>query len=545
MEEAPRQLTPPPIQAPTAKEKKYDRQLRLWAAAGQRALEESHVLLIIGEEGGPGGVKGSNSSVAGAETLKNLVLPGIGSFTIADSATVTEEDLGINFFLESESLDKSRAEEMTRLLQELNPDVTGHSIKEPSQIWIPRDESLRPFNLIISCGNFSSDIIQRLSNYAFTSSIPSMYIQSIGFYSSFSVQIPSEFPVVDTHPDPETIQDLRLLKPWPELEAEVDAVGDMKAMEAHDHEHIAYILILLHYLRQWREEHEGLNPETFKTKTEFREMVRSGARTSNSAGGEENFDEAVAAVLKAVSPPSRGSGCREMLDMSHCKHPNKNSASFWLIANAIRTFYDNHKVLPLPGTLPDMKARSSDYIRLQNVYKSKARADAAEVTASVRKLENSLHRSIETPQAEIEQFCKNAAHVQVLSNPEPTPLPIVRLMSLPTHKSNLVVASIKSAMGLDFEDVLKVFVALNSDHLPAASALIDEDDEESDTKLEALEHSIEEVRRARQGELHNISSVTGGMVAQEAIKLITRQYVPVDGTVVWDGIRGKVGVFKI
>jgi amyloid beta precursor protein binding protein 1 len=118
--------TPPPIQAPTAKEKKYDRQLRLWAASGQRALEESHVLLVVPDQG----YEGSGSSVAGVETLKNLVLPGIGSFTIADSATVTDADLGINFFLEEDSLGKSRAKECVRLLEELNPDVKGHVVTQ-------------------------------------------------------------------------------------------------------------------------------------------------------------------------------------------------------------------------------------------------------------------------------------------------------------------------------------------------------------------------------------------------------------------------------
>ena len=44
---------------------RYDRQLRLWAASGQTALEESHILLI---NSGPG--------VVGVEALKNLVLPG-------------------------------------------------------------------------------------------------------------------------------------------------------------------------------------------------------------------------------------------------------------------------------------------------------------------------------------------------------------------------------------------------------------------------------------------------------------------------------------
>ncbi len=121
------EATPPPIQAPTAKEKKYDRQLRLWAASGQRALEEAHILLIIG--GDPtDSQSGSNSSVTGVETLKNLVLPGIGNFSIADCATVTEADLGVNFFLEAESLGKSRAQETVKLLQELNPDVSGRAV---------------------------------------------------------------------------------------------------------------------------------------------------------------------------------------------------------------------------------------------------------------------------------------------------------------------------------------------------------------------------------------------------------------------------------
>ena len=58
-------VTPPPLQGPTSKERKYDRQLRLWAANGQAALEEANVLLL---NSGPG--------VVGVETLKNLVLPG-------------------------------------------------------------------------------------------------------------------------------------------------------------------------------------------------------------------------------------------------------------------------------------------------------------------------------------------------------------------------------------------------------------------------------------------------------------------------------------
>ena len=111
--------TPPPLHGPTAKEKKYDRQLRLWAAAGQQALEEAHVLLLNGGAG-----------VVGIETLKNLVLPGVGNFTIVDERMVQEEDLGVNFFLEESSLGRSRAEECCKFLQELNPEVKGYAVQE-------------------------------------------------------------------------------------------------------------------------------------------------------------------------------------------------------------------------------------------------------------------------------------------------------------------------------------------------------------------------------------------------------------------------------
>ena len=50
---------------PTAKERKYDRQLRLWAASGQAALESANVLLV-----------NTSTGTVGVETLKNLVLPG-------------------------------------------------------------------------------------------------------------------------------------------------------------------------------------------------------------------------------------------------------------------------------------------------------------------------------------------------------------------------------------------------------------------------------------------------------------------------------------
>jgi amyloid beta precursor protein binding protein 1 len=64
----------------TDKTIKYDRQLRLWQDWGQRDLENSRICLI-------------NANATGTETLKNVVLPGCGFFTIIDDCLITDDDL--------------------------------------------------------------------------------------------------------------------------------------------------------------------------------------------------------------------------------------------------------------------------------------------------------------------------------------------------------------------------------------------------------------------------------------------------------------------
>jgi amyloid beta precursor protein binding protein 1 len=57
-----------------------------------------------------------------------------------------------------------------------------------------------------------------------------------------------------------------------------------------------------------------------------------------------------------------------------------------------------------------MKAQSTVYVRLQNIYKAKARQDAAEVLQTVR----SHASGKDIPAAEVEIFCKNAAFIKLI-----------------------------------------------------------------------------------------------------------------------------------
>lgn len=141
--------------------------------------------------------------------------------------------------------------------------------------------------------------------------IPYITVHSTGFYSYFRVHFPGNFPIVDTHPDETATTDLRLLSPWPELsEFAAKSTRDLEQLNDHEHGHVPYICLLLHYLAKWKKENSSY-PTTYKEKTAFRSMVAAGAR---SAGGEENYDEAVAAVLKTLLPPTLSSSVRAIFD---------------------------------------------------------------------------------------------------------------------------------------------------------------------------------------------------------------------------------------
>ena len=372
----------------------------------------------------------------------------------------------------------------------------------------------------------------------------------MGFYAAFSLQLPSDFPIVDTHPDPDSIQDLRLLAPWPELSAYVaSSIGpDITSIDDLDHGHIPYVLLLLYYLDEWRKTKDTF-PSTFKEKTAFRELVRSGARTSNPEGGEENYDEAAAAVLKTMTAPTIGSGCKEMLEMADRMTVDEDMTNFWLIAKALQIFYLSNHVLPLPGSLPDMKAKSADYVELQNIYKAKARRDVADVTRDVRRLERDIHRHV--PDAEIEAFCKNASHVKVVHGTA-SPEILGRLdasIDLEGQKSASWALEQLSKCQDDLESLLPLWVALQLSRArtshPETGASSRPKEWEAVAAHPSVSPHLAEIARAAGGELHNISSIAGGMVAQEAIKVITRQYVPVDNTCVFDGVLGKVWVGKL
>lgn len=252
-------------------------------------------------------------------------MPGIGRFTIVDDAVVSDVDLGVNFFLDESCLGLPRAECCAERLLELNPDVEGD--------WYPKSKprlaaassgskkvclagaDQAPVDLSSILGRSSAftvilytlpireEDLALIEAYAKAHSTPVVSIHSAGFFSYFQVSLPDVLPIVDTHPDDTATMDLRLVNPWKELaDFCASLTKDIDNLDSHDHGHLPFVAILAHYLDVWKQEH-GRPPSTYPEKVAFRKMVSEGMRRDNPEGGEENFEEATAAVLKAISMP--------------------------------------------------------------------------------------------------------------------------------------------------------------------------------------------------------------------------------------------------
>ncbi|KAF4971946.1 hypothetical protein FZEAL_9716 [Fusarium zealandicum] len=521
--------TPPALHGPSEKERKYDRQLRLWAASGQAALESANILLV-----------NSGAGTVGVETLKNLVLPGIGRFTIADQAVVGHQDLGVNFFVDESWLDRPRAEACTNFLLELNPEVQGE--------WYPKSKndsfSLQEllgnsptFTMILYALPLPQDQVQLIHEYARQNKTPTIAVHSVGYYSYFKTALPGTFPIVDTHPDEAATTDLRLLAPWSELtEFARNMTQDIENLENHEHGHLPLVVVLLHYLEKWQQTHDGAYPTSYADKTAFRKTVSEAMRTNNPEGGEENFEEAVAAVMKHVVVPSVPSSLQQVFDYVH-QDTDETKSGFWIIAEAVKQFLSKQGRLPVPGGLPDMKAQSSVYIKLQNIYKERARQDVSQVLETVR----SVSGGEDIEPAQVELFCKNARFIKLINGLEDKSVKLDQVI-----EQQLANDEIAAIAGPEMPlSLVPIYLALSAiSHVTTASAdeimaFVGQNAPQA-ANNERYQKTAEEVERAAGGELHNISAVTGGMVAQEMIKIITKQYVPIDNTCIFDGIDSRL-----
>ncbi|XP_012515914.1 PREDICTED: NEDD8-activating enzyme E1 regulatory subunit [Propithecus coquereli] len=453
------------------KEQKYDRQLRLWGDHGQEALESAHVCLI-------------NATATGTEILKNLVLPGIGSFTIIDGNQVSGEDAGNNFFLHRSSIGKNRAQAAMEFLQELNNDVSGSFVEESPENLLDNDPS---------------------------------------FFCRFTVVVATQLP-------------------------------------ERDHSHTPWIVIVAKYLAQWYSETNGRIPKTYKEKEDFRDLIRQGIlKNENGAPeDEENFEEAIKNVNTALNITQIPSSIEDIFNDDCCINITKQTPSFWILARALKEFVakEGQGNLPVRGTIPDMIADSSKYIKLQNVYREKAKKDAAAVGNHVAKLLQSIGQAPESiSEKELKLLCSNSAFLRVVRCRS-----LAEEYGLDTVNKDEIISSMDNP---DNEIVLYLMLrAVDRFHkqhgrYPGVSNYQVEDDigklkscltgflQEYGLSVMVKDDYVHEFCRYGAAEPHTIAAFLGGAAAQEVIKIITKQFVIFNNTYIYSGMSQTSATFQL
>ncbi|CAG9100683.1 unnamed protein product [Plutella xylostella] len=524
----------------TEKNKQYDRQLRLWGDHGQSALEKSHICLI-------------NANALGTEILKSIVLPGIGAVTIVDEHIVSEEDIGSNFFLETTSIGLNRGSETLRLLLELNSAVQGHAVQEPTdQILKENPDFFKSFSVVVATA-LSEKIIQDLSEHLWENNVPFILCRSVGFLGSFRIQV-REHAVIETHPDNEQ-PDLRLDVPFPAL-AKYLADIDIDAVDLKDHGHIPWIVILYKAVQKWQQVNANRWPMSRKEKNEVKEIISGFIRKDENDVpiSEENFEEALRAVNTGLVPTFLPVKIQDLIYSSAAINLNSESSPFWIMCSALRGFVEaeGKGKLPVRGVLPDMTASTEHYVKLQNMYRNQAAMDAEAVYRKVQQIVTQLHRD-SISEAEVKLFCRHAHDLHLIKGSS-----IAQEYQLNSPTATYI------AKHLEEPDVMMVHYILlraserfQSEHCRAPGDWEPEGDiAQLKTCVSKLlsdiscspfpkDDHIHEMCRYGGAEIHSVSAFLGGCVAHEAIKLVTKQYKPVNNTFIYDGASTNTATFTL
>jgi NEDD8-activating enzyme E1 regulatory subunit len=162
-----------------------------------------------------------------------------------------------------------------------------------------------------------------------------------------------------------------------------------------------------------------------KDRNKIKELILNQKRNLD----EENFDEAIAVSFRACKRTEIPIDIQDLFQDPKTQNLVSESSKFWILVRCVKDFVEDKEsgngMLPLIGTLPDMKADSNRYIALQNwssgsfstngSYRRKFKDDFENVAGRVKKVLLELGRSEnEISRDEIQTFCKHAGYLKVI-----------------------------------------------------------------------------------------------------------------------------------
>ncbi|XP_042521116.1 NEDD8-activating enzyme E1 regulatory subunit AXR1-like [Macadamia integrifolia] len=511
---------------------KYDRQLRIWGEQGQAALENASICLL-------------NCGPTGSETLKNLVLGGIGSITVIDGSKVEASDLGNNFMVDESTIGQSRAKCVCAFLQELNDSVKAKFVEESPEALIETNPSFfSQFTLVVATQLVETSML-KLDRICRQANVMLIFARSYGLTGLVRISL-KEHNVIESKPD-HFLDDLRLNHPWPELKRFAETI-DLNVTDPVVHKHIPYVVILVKMAEEWASKHGGCLPSNREEKKEFKDLLKARMIALD----EDNYKEAIEAAFKVSTPRGFSSNLRQIIDDTAAE-VDSTSSDFWVMVAALKEFIANEGdgEAPLEGSIPDMTSLTEYYVNLQKIYQAKAEADFLAIEQRVRNILKRIGRDTDViSKTIIKSFCKNARKLTVcryrlIENEFYSPI-------LPELQKYLTDEDYSVAVGLYILLRAADRFATNYNRFPG---MFDGEIDEDISRLKTIavgilgdlgcngstltEDLINEMCRFGAAELHAVAAFIGGIASQEAIKLITKQFVPMSGTFIFNGIDHK------
>jgi len=545
-------------------ERKYDRQMRLWGGHGQKNIEESHICVL-------------GSGATASESLKNLVLPNIGEFTIVDDAVVSASDLGNNFFVTQDAVGKSRAEVVKENMLEMNNTVKGHHEATAVSSLLTQEKLsfFDKFNVVIATQMYGADV-ETLAAYLQSKNIPLIVARTNGLLGSVRLVVP-EICIVESHPDDKR-DDLYIypeqLETFPELKEFINSYDlrmDVTLDESDEAKKIKDVLVnipapvitsqrLATYVKEF-----GKLPQSYKEKEEFKKWLCDGRSDMT------NWEQATTFAPIAYATPRRGIDFDVVMKDDAGTNLKDDCDNFWVMVRGLKDFMekDSSGFLPVTTAIPDFEADSKSYIKLKGIYKARAQRDAELVKGYIKQRLESLGRPKDAIHpAAIERFVKNCRNLH-----------IERMKSLNDEYWSPDIDEIHEAFdefdmgmlsggdntGPEKPKLVNWYFAFRTldefmkkeKRLPGSdNASIDSDKE----KLKACQKELfekikldrddfdarclDEMVRFGGSEPHTIGAFLGGVVSQAVLKIVLRQYYPFNHTLIYDGIFCKAKTFK-
>lgn len=208
--------------------------------------------------------------------------------------------------------------------------------------------------------------------------------------------------------------------------------------------------------------------------------------------------------------------------------------------------------LPVSGVIPDMTANTANYINLQNIYRAQAISDSDIVYRHAQQLLKQLNLPSEMiTESDTRLFCREVGTISVLRGTK------IADEYEKCHKSQSITCELEMPNSLMGHYVaLRAMDRFQSEHgcdpgechveadtariKTIATKLLNEWGVNA-TLSDELTH---ELCRYGGAEIHSVSAFMGGCVAQELVKLLTKQYRPINNTCIYNAITSETAVFK-